>query len=168
MKRLPTHQTGGRPPGLPCRYQFRFKPVELEIVKDAARIYDVPLEKWVRTVLVYEAMRARIAASNVPQGLHPKAKVYRVTDAPVQGAWAYREYFDATGIERIWVTQFLDDAPKGISHDGRAVVIDVLNGAKNLVTAYDNVRWVGASPLNAHIWAQRAKEDEAKERQVVT
>lgn len=158
-----TYTRTGNPPGRPKgrhpRVRFRFPPIVNEMIRDAARLYGWPVEKWVENVLSYEAMRVRIAASNLPHGLHPKSVVYRVTSAPIQGPWAYREWAVATGAERVLVTQFLDDAPKTISEDERAVVIDVLNGARNLVTAYKNIRWIGANPLTHHLFAQQPADD---------
>jgi hypothetical protein len=126
----------------------------------AAALYGIPVGVWMRRVLAFEAGRARLAAATTPQGLHPKAQIWRVTDAPAQGAWAYRPYFTATGIERIWVTSLLEDAPPSIAKDGRACVVDILNGGKNLVVAYRDVRWIGASPLDNQAWTSKAKEEE--------
>lgn len=154
---------GGRARGLPHQHRVRLDDIEYATCQEAARLYNVPLGLWMRRVLTFEAGRARMAASNTPQGLHPNAQVWRVTDAPAQGAWAYRPYFVSTGIERIFVTSMLEDAPESISPDHHACVIDVVNGAKNLVVRLKNVRWVGISPLEDRTFAAKAREDERKE-----
>ena len=129
---------------------------------DAARIYGMKVGAWMRRVLSYEAARVRLAAANVPQGLHPGVPVYRVTDAPQQGQWTYNEYFVTNGTERVFVSTFIDDAPHSVAKDGRACVVDVIVGprkGKNLLVAYSSVRWIGASPLAAHVWVEKAKEE---------
>ncbi len=163
MTRTPTGNPPGRPRAQAPRTQFRFPPLLLDMIREAARLYGWTVEKWVENTLSHEAMRVRIASSLIPHGIHPKSKVYRVIDAPVQGAWTYREYMETTGVERIWVTQFIDDAPETIIPGGKAVVIDVLGGARNLMTAYQNVRWIGADPLTHHLFAKEGAEDEKKE-----
>lgn len=154
----------GRPRGPKVYFRVRMDEIDYAMCVEAARLCDVKLGAWMRRVLSYEAVRMRLAASNVPQGLHPGAKILRVTDAPAQGAWAYREHSEAVGIERVFVTQVLDDAP--MFKDRRACVIDVIVGArkgKNLLVAFDDVRWIGSSPLTAHHWAVESKKEEEQD-----
>ena len=158
----------GRPRGPRCYRRIRMSDFEYAMCAEAARLCDTPLQDWLRRVIYLEAVRQRLAASSIPQGLHPKVKVYRVTDAPAQGAWTFREHFESYGVERVYVTQILEDAPKEIARDGRACVIDVIVGptkGKNLLVAFDGVRWIGSSPLTAHLWAEESKKEEERERQ---
>jgi len=162
-----TKRPRGRPCGPKHQHRIRLDRVAHEMVLEAARLCDVKPADWMRRVLYLEAVRQRLAASNIPQGLHPKVKVYRVTDAPAQGAWSWREHSEAIGIERVYVTQILEDAPKEIARDGRACVIDIILGqhkGKNLLVAFDGVRWIGSSPLTAHLWAEESKKEEERER----
>jgi len=112
-------------------------------IEAAAKLQGMKFAPWVVMVVRHEAVRVRLAASSLPHGLHPGARIFRVTSAPAQGAWAYRVAKEASGLERIFVTTFVDDAPSGISPNHRAAVIDVVpNGPKNVVVAADAIRWV--------------------------
>lgn len=142
------------------RVRLTFHAIDRELIDQAARLQGMKRRPWMTMVVRAEAQRVRLAASNVPQGLHPGARLFRVTDAPAQGAWAYRERLVATGLERIFVTTFLDDAPPGISKDRRAAVVDVVpGGPKNLVVAADGIRWLGTAP--AAEWVARGVESDA-------
>ena len=151
---------GGRPKGPPRLIRVTMGDLEYEMCHDVARMYDMPVRKWIRDTLRIEACRARVAASNVPQGLRPGAKVYRVLSAPVQGAWEVREMFVATGIERVWVTQVLSDVPEYVAKDHQGAIVDVLGGASNLLVSLANVRWIGNSVLEQkrETWGQKRVE----------
>lgn len=151
---------GGRPPRgqtpIKPRMSLRFEPVDVLMIREAARLFGQPATLWIRQTLAQQAMLVMSAAAAIPQGLEVGAKVFVVTHAPPQGAWAYSEDFEATGAERCWVIDTLFDCPPGISPDGRGCVITVVGGSRHRVTAYSNIRWLGVRPLAFKFWAAQA------------
>lgn len=162
-------------------FAMRLEPIDREMIREAARIYGMPVATWVRRAALWEALRVRIAAANVPHGLHPDTPVYRVLEPPTAGIWKYREEFRADGSERVWVSSFIDDGPPTISPDNKALVIDVIGyKSHSLLVAAKGLRWTSATPLGYAYWpiqqaandaelARRAKvkaEKEAKDKAV--
>lgn len=140
---------------------FRVEPIDKEMIREAARIYGMPIAAWCRLATRWEALRVRVAAQNVPHGLHPGTPVYRVLEPPTAGIWKYREEFVADGSERVWVSSFIDDGPPTISPDNKALVVDVIGyKAHSLLVAAKGLRWSSATPLGYAYWPiQQAAND---------
>lgn len=139
------------------------------MVKDAARLCTLPTNAWIRRTIIWEALRVRMAAQNVPNGLHPGTPVYRVLRAPVAGSWFYELEFVADGTERVWVSSMVENAPVHVAPDQKALVIDVVgHPVYNLLVAATGLRWTVGTPFSHHHWpAQQAALDEyaaAKEK----